>query len=113
MTQAPFPDREAVASRLSLASETDHAFLQLLMQTPAQDDALMEGLRLHLEQASSARLLNSLKLEQLGLWLGGEAPSRLQIRLMEVARSSQHPAYAAFRAGLDRSGGLQRAYPTA
>ena len=36
-----------------------------------------------------------------------------QIRLMEAAKSSQHPAYAAFRSGLSRSGGLERAYPPA
>jgi hypothetical protein len=31
---------------------------------------------------------------------------------MEASRSSQHPAYAAFRTGLTRSGGLEKAYPT-
>jgi hypothetical protein len=30
---------------------------------------------------------------------------------MEAARSSQHPAYQAFRTGLDRSGGLEKLYP--
>jgi hypothetical protein len=32
---------------------------------------------------------------------------------MEAAKSSQHPAYQAFRSGLSRSGGLERAYPVA
>jgi len=32
---------------------------------------------------------------------------------MEAAKSSQHPAYMAFRTGLSRSGGLENAYPPA
>ena len=81
------------------------------MQNPVQDEHLLEGLNRHLDVASGGRFLNSLKLEKLGEWLGNTAPSRLQIRLMEVARSGQHAAHQAFRAGLVRSGGLQRAYP--
>jgi hypothetical protein len=32
---------------------------------------------------------------------------------MEIARSSQHPAYSAFREGLSKSGGLDKAWPKA
>jgi hypothetical protein len=35
------------------------------------------------------------------------------MRLMEQAKSSQHAAYLAFREGLVRSGGLERAFPKA
>jgi hypothetical protein len=35
------------------------------------------------------------------------------VRLMETAKSAQHPAYLAFRDGLTRSGGLERAFPPA
>ena len=66
-----------------------------------------------MNRAAAARFLNTLKLEKLGEWLGNTAPARLQMRLMETARSSQHAVYAAFRAGLTRSGGLERAYPKA
>ena len=58
-------------------------------------------------------MLNSLKLAKIGEWLGANAPSRLQIRLTETARSSQHPAYRAFREGFERSGGLEMAFPKA
>ncbi|MNW22614.1 hypothetical protein D3C71_2242100 [compost metagenome] len=54
-----------------------------------------------------------MKLEKLGHWLGSEAPARLQMRLMEAARASQHAAYQAFRTGLTKSGGLERAFPKA
>ncbi|MFC5756952.1 hypothetical protein [Rhizobium sp. GCM10022189] len=107
----PFPDRDTVAEKLAALSQTDKSYLSLLMENPAQDDNLLDGLHRHLDLASSARLLNSLKLETLGKWIGEAAPARLQIRLMEAARSSQHPAYAAFRTGLTRSGGLEKAYP--
>lgn len=108
----PFPDRDTVAEKLAALSETDKSYLSLLMENPQQDDNLLEGLHRHLDVASSSRLLNSLKLEALGKWIGEAAPDRLQIRLMEAARSSQHPAYAAFRTGLTRSDGLEKAYPT-
>ena len=111
--QSPFPDRETVAAKFSGMSEQDKSFLNLLMENPVQDDALLEGLQLYIHQASEARFLNSLKLQQAGEWTGNNAPARLQIRLMEVARSSQHPAYQAFRTGLQKSGGLERAYPKA
>ena len=88
-------------------------FLKLLMENPVQDGSLLQGLELYLQRASEARFLNSLKLEKCGAWLGAEMPARLQIRLSELARSSQHPAYAAFKAGVTRSGGLERAYPKA
>lgn len=111
--QTQFPDRNTVADNLSALGSAEQSFFSLMFENPMQDDALLEGLHLYLDRASEARFLNSLKLERCGEWLGGAAPSRLQIRLMESARSSQHPAYAAFRAGLARSGGLDRAYPKA
>ncbi|WP_075292715.1 hypothetical protein [Pararhizobium arenae] len=105
------PDRDTVAEKLATLAEPDRSYIELLMQNPVQDDHLLEGLYRHLDIASGGRFLNSLKLEKLGEWLGNAAPARLQIRLMEVARSGQHAAYQAFRNGLSRSGGLQRAYP--
>ena len=110
---AAFPNREAVADKLAALGESDEAYLRLLMETPQQDENLLEGLDLCLNRAADARFLNTLKLEKLGEWLGNAAPARLQMRFMETARSSQHAAFAAFRAGLTRSGGLERAYPKA
>lgn len=110
---AAFPDRETVADKLAVLGEADQAYLRLLMENPKQDENLLEGLDLYLDRAAAARFLNSLKLERLGEWLGETAPARLQMRLAEAARSSQHAAHAAFRAGLTRSGGLERAYPKA
>lgn len=110
---AAFPDRETVADKLGTLGEADRAYLALLMENPQQDENVLEGLDLYLNRAAAARFLNSLKLEKLGEWLGEAAPARLQIRLMEAARSSQHAAYGAFRTGLTRSGGLDRAYPKA
>ncbi|NGO64010.1 hypothetical protein G6N76_10020 [Rhizobium daejeonense] len=109
----PFPDRETVADKFSTLNEADQSFLALLFENPQQDECLLEGMQLYLEQAAEARFLNSLKLERSGEWTGLNAPARLQIRLMEASRSSQHPAYVAFRTGLTRSGGLERAYPKA
>ncbi|MBB2672100.1 UNVERIFIED_ORG: hypothetical protein GGE44_001653 [Rhizobium esperanzae] len=109
----PFPDRDTVAEKLAALSEPDKSYLTLLMENAAQDDNLLDGLRRHLDLAAGSPFLNSLKLENLGLWLGTQVPDRLQIRLMETARSSQHPAYQAFRTGLGRSGGLERAHPPA
>jgi hypothetical protein len=108
---AAYADRETIAAKLAALSEGDRAALTLVMENPLQDISLIEGLRWHLDQGSRARFLNSLKLEGLGEWLGHAAPARLQIRLAEVAKSSQHPAYAAFKTGLTRSGGLNRAFP--
>jgi hypothetical protein len=113
MNAASFPDRDAVAEKLTSFTETDHAFLRLLMENAIQDDNLLEGVALWLDRASGARILNTLKVGKTGEWLGNNAPGRLQIRLMEAAKSSQHPAYAAFRDGLQRSGGLERAFPKA
>ncbi|MEW9615015.1 hypothetical protein AB3G45_14420 [Shinella sp. S4-D37] len=110
---AAFPDRETVADKLDALGEADQAYLRLLMENPQQDENLLEGLDVHLNRAAAARFLNSLKLERLGEWLGETAPARLQMRLTEAARSSQHAAHAAFRAGLTRSGGLEKAYPKA
>ncbi|WP_439627660.1 hypothetical protein [Shinella sp.] len=110
---AAFPDRQTVADKLAALGEADQAYLRLLMENAKQDENLLEGLALHLDRAADARFLNALKLEKLGEWLGTVAPARLQVRLTETARSSQHAAYAAFRAGLTRSGGLKRAYPKA
>ncbi|APG84848.1 hypothetical protein [Sinorhizobium americanum] len=112
-TPAAFPDRDTTAAKLSSFGEAEQAFVKLLMENPEQDENLMEGLHHHLDLAAEARFLNTLKLERVGEWLGNEAPPRLQMRLMEVARSSQHAAYQAFRSGLIKSGGLQRAFPKA
>lgn len=112
MTPA-FADRESIAAKLATLSDLDKPVIALIMENPLQDVSLIEGLHWHLDQASKAKFLNSLKLEGLGEWLGHSAPARLQIRLSEVAKSSQHPAYAAFKAGLTRSGGLERAFPKA
>ncbi|MGL3605391.1 hypothetical protein ACSV9I_02640 [Rhizobium sp. G187] len=108
-----FPDRDTVADKIAALQDADQGFLQLLFENPVQDEALLEGIHLYLQRASAAPFLNSLKLERAGEWIGLNAPARLQIRLTEAARSAQHPAYAAFRAGLTRSGGLERAYPKA
>ncbi len=113
MTSLPFPDRDAVASKLTAFTEADQSFLKLLMENAAQDDNLLEGLLLWLDQAADARILNSLKLSKIGEWVGANAPARLLIRLDETARSSQHPAYRAFREGFERSGGLENAFPKA
>lgn len=113
MIAAPFPDRDAVADKLSAFGEAEQAYLRLLMENPIQDENLMDGLTLWLNQATEARFLNSLKLDRAGEWLGNNAPARLQMRLTELAKSSQHSAYEAFRAGLTRSKGLDRAFPKA
>ena len=110
---AAFPDRDTIADKLSALGEADRAFLTLLMENAQQDENLLSGLDLHLHRAAEARFLNALKLENLGEWLGNTAPARLQMRLMEAARSSQHPAHQALRNGLVRSGGLERAFPPA
>jgi hypothetical protein len=113
MTAAPFPDREAVADKLAAFREADQSFLKLLMENPIQDENLLEGLTLWLNQSAEGRFLNSRILGIAGEWLGNNAPARLQIRLMELAKSSQHAAYQAYREGLVRSKGLERAYPKA
>lgn len=105
--------RETIAEGLTDLSDEKQGWLKLLMETPAQDDLVLAGIHLHLDQASEARFLNTLKIEKCGEWLGNAAPDRLQIRLAEAAKSSQHPAYLAFKQGLTRSGGLERAYPKA
>lgn len=110
---SPIGSRETVAESLSSFSAENQSWLTLLMENPTSDDLLLDGLHLYLDQASEAKFLNSLKLQKCGEWIGNAAPARLQIRLMEAAKSSQHPAYAAFRNGLTRSGGLERAYPKA
>lgn len=110
---ATFPDRNTVAEKLGAFGEADQSFLRLLMENPEQDERLMDGLYRHLDLASEAKFLNSLKLEKLGEWLGSTAPARLQVRLMEAGRASQHAAYQAFKAGLAKSGGLDRAFPKA
>lgn len=110
---SPFPDRETVADKLKSLTQADQSFLLLLMENVQQDENLFEGLDLYLNRAAADRFLNSLKLEKAGEWLGNSLPARLQIRLSELSKSSQHPAYLAFRAGVRRSGGLERAYPKA
>ncbi|MBL0373173.1 hypothetical protein JJB09_14145 [Rhizobium sp. KVB221] len=113
MNAAPFPDRDTVADRLNAFAETDQAYLTLLMENPVQDDNLLDGLTLWLNRATEARFLNALRLSKAGEWLGSNAPARLQIRLMELARASQHAAYLAFREGLTQSKGLEKAFPKA
>jgi hypothetical protein len=110
---SPIGSRETVAEGLTSLSDDKQAWLKLLMENPASDDLMLAGLHLYLDQASEARFLNTLKLQKCGEWLGNAAPDRLQIRLAEAAKSSQHPAYQAFKEGLTRSGGLERAYPKA
>lgn len=110
-SKAPFPDRESIAAKLSSMDDAARSWLMLVLENPAQDDAFLEGLLHFLNEATSARFLNTLKLGKAGEWLGTEAPDRLQARLMETAKSSLHPAFAAFRDGLVRSGGLERAFP--
>ncbi|WP_244479391.1 MULTISPECIES: hypothetical protein [unclassified Rhizobium] len=112
--QQPTPtDRDAVADVIERLQAADTAFLSLMMDNPQQDDALIDGLHRFLDRSAGARFLHTLKLEQRGLWIGHAAPARLQIRLTEAARSSQHAAYQAFRNGLTKSGGLERAFPKA
>nr|WP_316654639.1 hypothetical protein [uncultured Gellertiella sp.] len=106
-----FPDRDTVAEKLAALSPADRSWLQLLMETVKQDENLFQGIEFYLNRAAGARFLHTLKLEACGEWLGNTAPARLQIRLSEIARSSHHPAWQAFRTGVTRSGGLERAYP--
>jgi hypothetical protein len=113
MTSAPFPDPATIAAKLSALGDQEQSYIKLLLENPKQDDMLIDGLHRHLDNASRAPFLNSLKLENLGKWIGDVAPPRLQIRLMEASKSSQHPAYIAFRKGLTASGGLEKAYPPA
>ncbi|MDB5553797.1 MAG: hypothetical protein JWL86_3781 [Rhizobium sp.] len=113
MTAAPFPDRDAVADKLASFAEADQSFLKLLMENPVQDENLLEGLRVWLDRSAEARFLNALKLERTGEWIGANAPARLQIRLNEVGKSSKHPAFKAFRDGLEKSGGFEKAFPKA
>jgi hypothetical protein len=110
---SPIGSRETVADGLTYLSDEQMNWLSLLMQNPASDDLFLEGLHLYLDRASESRFLNTLKLQKCGNWIGTNAPDRLQIRLMEAAKSSQHPAFQAFRTGLTASGGLERAYPKA
>ena len=110
---SPIGSRETVADSLASFSAEQQNWLTLLIENPTSDDLFLEGLHLYLDKASEGPFLNSLKLQKCGEWIGNSAPARLQIRLMEAAKSSQHAAYQAFRDGLTRSGGLERAYPKA
>ena len=110
---SPIANRDMVADSLSGMSGENLSWLALLMDNPAADDTLLDGLHLYLDRQAQARFLNALKLQKCGEWLGDAAPARLQVRLMEAARSSQHGAYTSFREGLVRSGGLERAFPKA
>ena len=112
-SKASFPDRDTIADKLGILGDAEKPWLALVLENPAQDDALLEGVHHFLDRATQSRFLNSLKLSRAGLWLGEHAPARLQIRLMEIAKSSQHAAFGAFREGLTRSGGLDKAYPKA
>ena len=106
-----FPDRETVASKIATLTSDDQSWLALVMENALQDGNMLEGLHLFLDRQSQSRFLNTLKLEKCGQWFGAAAPQRLQIRLHEVAKSSQHPAYVAFKTGVAKSGGLEKAYP--
>ncbi|MEB2843336.1 hypothetical protein GAO09_14745 [Rhizobiales bacterium RZME27] len=108
---SPIGNRETVADGLQSFSTENQAWLVLLMEIPTNDDVFLDGLHLYLDRSSEARFLNTMKLEKCGEWVGNNAPARLQMRLSEAARSSQHPAYDAFRSGLSKSGGMERAYP--
>ncbi len=108
-----FPDRDTVAAKIASMSAEDQSWLKLLLENALQEENLLEGLHIFLDQQSQARFLNSLKLEKCGEWFGENAPARMQIRLHEVSKSSQHAAYTAFRAGLSKSRGLEKAYPKA
>jgi hypothetical protein len=110
---SPIGSRETVAESLAALGTEQQNWLTLLMENSASDDLVLEGLHLYLDKASEARFLNSLKLQKCGEWMGNNTPGRLQIRLAEAVKSSQHPAYQAFREGVTRSGGLERAYPKA
>lgn len=110
-TPSSFPDRDTVASKIASFGLEDESWLKLLLENTAQEENLLEGLRLFLDNQAEARFLNSLKLEKCGVWFGENAPARLQIRLHEMSKSSQHAAFTAFRSGLTKSGGLEKAYP--
>ena len=105
------PNRETVAEKLAGLADADKAMLTALMTDVKHDECLFAGIELYLDRAAHGRFLHTIKLENAGLWLGQAMPDRLQIRLNEIAKSSHHPAFAAFRAGVSRSGGLERAYP--
>ena len=105
--------RDTIAEKLTALTEADRAELLRLMDFAEGDDLLIDGVQRYLDLATAAKFLNSMKLEERGSWIGSHAPARLQMRLTEAARSSQHPAYLAFRAGLQKSGGLARAFPNA
>ncbi len=110
---AAFPDRETIADKLATLGEAEQSYIRLVFENVKQDENMTEGIELYLERATRSRILHTIKLEKAGEWLGHNAPARLQIRLLEIAKSSHHPAFAAFRTGLVRSGGLERAYPPA
>lgn len=112
-TVAPIGNREKVADALASMTPENESWLKLMMESPSSDDALLDGVHLYLDRAAAGKFLNSLKLQKTGEWLGCAAPARLQIRLSEASKSSQHPAFSAFREGYNRSGGLERAYPAA
>lgn len=105
--------RDTIAEKLTALTEADRAELLRLMDFAEGDDLLIDGVQRYLDLATAAKFLNSMKLEERGSWIGSHAPARLQMRLTEAARSSQHPAYLAFRTGLQKSGGLARAFPKA
>lgn len=112
-TPSSFPDRDTVAAKIASLSSEDESWLKLLLENAAQEENLLEGLLLFLDNQAQAKFLNTLKLEKCGEWFGENAPARMQIRLHEVSKSSQHAAFTAFRQGLTKSGGLEKAYPKA
>ncbi|CDM57770.1 hypothetical protein LPU83_2113 [Rhizobium favelukesii] len=99
MTSVPFPDRDTIASKLASLDERAKSYVVLLMENAAQDENVIDGLYRHLNNAASAPFVNTPKFENLGKRIGEAAPAFLQIRLMEAAKSSHHPAYVALRTG--------------
>ncbi len=108
---ALFPGRETIATKLGTLSEENQALIAKIFDNASQDELLLEALHLFLDKESQSPFLNTLKLQSVGEWLGNNAPARLQVRLMEIAKSGQHAVHVAFREGLKKSGGLERAFP--
>ena len=91
---AAFPDRETIADKLAALGEAEQGFLALLLQNPQQDENLLAGLDLCLHRAA----------------LPSHSPSFSSFSALRKRASAAHEA---FRAGLTRSGGLERAFPPA
>ena len=57
-TSSAFPNREAVADKLTAFGGEEQAWLSLVLENPQQDESLLEGLLFFLDRASQARFLN-------------------------------------------------------